>query len=58
MILGPNFLPGIGAPQIFSALGLAVPKTTTGKFTFLKPLWFRSGESYEKLVALGLLKNV
>ncbi len=29
IILGPNFLPGVGAPQIFSAPGLAVPKTAT-----------------------------
>ncbi len=29
MILGPNFLPGVGAPQMFLAPGLAVPKTAT-----------------------------
>ncbi len=30
IILGPNFLPEVGAPQMFSAPGLAVPKTATG----------------------------
>ncbi len=29
IILGPNFLPGVGPPLIFSAPGLSVPKTAT-----------------------------
>ena len=40
IILGPNFLPGVGAPQIFSAPGLAVPKTATGCWSQLLRLVF------------------
>ncbi len=29
IILGPKFLLGVGAPQIFSAPGLAIPQTAS-----------------------------
>ncbi len=29
IVLGSNSLPGVGAPRIFSAPGLAVPETVT-----------------------------
>ena len=46
IISGPNFLPGVGAPQRFSAPGLAVPKTATeeGHVIFINSkAWFNAG---------------